>query len=109
MYLTPVVTPVKVLAILKGTLEKDEFLLPHYRMDWEKAHRNGIGGISNGPSLVTFAAPPEDRLEFDGFPWDRAYILFLKKEKDGDVTFVTGQFDPEFSVFRLRRPTDNGQ
>jgi hypothetical protein len=100
-YLTACVTPMKVLAVLKGTYEGKEFVLSHYRMDWAKAAKNGIQGIGNGPSLVVFAKKRTDGPDFDDTPVNRDYILFLTKREDGQYDFVTGQFDPSFSVFRL--------
>jgi hypothetical protein len=107
-YLTPIVTRCKVLAVVKGDLVKKEVILPHYRLDMKKAESNGIHGILNGPSLVTFAMPKIDFAEFEGLQCDRDYLVFLKREQDGDFTFVTGQIDPEFSVFRLQPWTDDG-
>ncbi|MDM4019418.1 hypothetical protein [Roseiconus lacunae] len=100
-YLTACITPMKVLAVLKGDFEGNELVLPHYRMDWEKASINGIQGIGNGPSLVVFAKKRTDEPDSDDTPLDRDYIIFLTKREDGQCDFVTGQVDPSFSVFRL--------
>lgn len=106
-YLTACVTPMKVLATIKGVIDGQEFLLPHYRMDWPKANRNGIEGIGNGPLLVTFADQNPKDNESDYVPSNRDYIIFLVKRQNGGYDFVTGQFDPKFSVFRLN-PSSNG-
>ena len=63
-YLTPVVTRFKVLSVVKGEIASKEILVPHYRLDWDKAKSNGIFGIGNGPSLVIFANPKKDDHDF---------------------------------------------
>lgn len=105
--LTPVVTSMRVLAVVKGACEEKSLLLPHYRMDWPKAKRNGIGAIANGPNLVTFAATAAsgEALNFLDVPWDGDCLLFLVKRPGGGYDFVTGQIDPKFSVFHLGRET----
>lgn len=107
-YVTAVVTPMKVLRVVKGDFKQKTMNLPHYRLDMEKAARNGRGGLGNGPSLVEFAKKEESINEFDDLPSERDYMLFMKKLKDGELQFYTGQFDPEYSVFRLTPPTSDG-
>lgn len=101
-YLTPTVTSFKVLATVKGVFKSKKLLLPHYRLDWEKAKKNGVAGISNGPSLVTFVDSENDEDYFDDVPSNRDYLLFLKRTADGSYDFVTGQFDPVFSVLGIK-------
>lgn len=107
-YVTAVVTPLTILRVVKGDFKQKEMDLPHYRLDTEKAARKGHGGLGNGPALVVFAQKDENVNEFDDLPCERDYMLFMKKLKDGQLQFYTGQFDPKFSVFRLSPRTQEG-
>lgn len=99
-FVLPVVTPVKVLAVVKGECKHTDFLFPHFRANTGDKE-TGLG-LQNGPCLVKFHEP---QIETDDeFPRGHDFIFFLKKSKDGAMTFVTGQCDAEFSVFRLGNP-----
>ena len=102
-FLTAVVTRCRVLSILKGDLAAPEIMLPHYRLDLEKAQRNGVAGIGNGPRLLTFPPPQPADVVNDDRPTLYDYLIFLKREPDGDFALVSGQTDPIFSVFRVSR------
>lgn len=99
-YLTPVITHIRVLATLKGKIDSKEIHLPHYRVDHVKAKENGLNGWGNGPALVQF---PESANDVADSPEPRAgdRLLFLIKDDGGKFDFVTGQFDPKYSVFPL--------
>ena len=98
-YLVPVVTRFRVLAVLKGDFKETELLLPHYRLDLS---RSNVSGIGNGPQLVTFPALNQaDPNVADPIPYAEDRILYLVREPDGSPSFVTGQFDPAFSVLRV--------
>lgn len=96
IYLTAIVTNLRVLAVLKGDFSQKSFVLAHFRLDMEKARRNGIEGIGNGPNLASFSISKVD--DDNGRPSDGDAIIFLKRKQDGTLVPVTGQFDSTFSV-----------
>jgi len=100
-FVTAVVTPVRILRVIKGHCKQAEMDLPHYRIDLEKAGR----GLGNGPLLVEFEQKEKGVGEFDDAPGDRDYLLFMRRLTDGQLQFYTGHFDPRPSVFRLSEPT----
>lgn len=102
-FLVPVVTPVKVLAVMKGQCKDADFLFPHFRANTGDKE-TGLG-IMNGPCLVDFHEPLADT--DDGYPRGDDFIFFLKKNKNGTLTFVTGQFDAMYSVFQFGKPGGN--
>ena len=81
-------TAFDVRGVLKGNVSIKKFVLHHYSLD-----ARGLSVISDGPSLVSFE--PKDR---------RSFILFLKKEKGGRFSPVSGQADARRSVQLLGPP-----
>ena len=98
-YLTAIVTKFRVLAAIKGDFTQKTFVLAHFRLDMAKAERNGLAGVGNGPNLASFRMPKMDY--DDDIPSDGDAIIFLKRDQDGNLTPVTGQFDSAFSVVRV--------
>jgi hypothetical protein len=98
-YMTGVVTKFKVLHVVKGEFKQKNLAIFHLRMKEGKS-------IMNGPMLVSFQKKPvklkgeDPKIEVK----DRDYILFLKKDKDGRLKFVSGQTDPVLSVKEVREP-----
>ncbi len=87
-YLTSVVSNCKVLSVVKGNLKDTEVTIPHYRFDFEKDEANGrLSIIISGPRLVDFALPKNKKDINDVYPGRRDYMVFLKREPDGDLTF----------------------
>jgi hypothetical protein len=78
-------TTFSLLAILKGNLKENTFILYHFRLANE-----ATGAISNGPNLVIFDLTKKTR-----------YLMFLKKDKDGRYLALTGQTDPAFAIKEL--------
>jgi hypothetical protein len=94
-YLTGVVTTFDVLHVVKGKQEKKKLEIIHFRLDYGAS-------INNGPKLVTFHT---GALTVNGVTnKDYAYMLFLRKGKDGRLTFVSGQIDTVLSVKQILRP-----
>lgn len=81
-----IVTKFESLLVIKGGKDVKEFQLHHYRFESERSK-----------SLV-------DTANLIEFSWEHpAYLLFLKKERDGRYAPVTGQTDPgAYSVLELR-------
>ena len=102
---TAVVTKMRVLAVLKGKYENEEFELNHFRMDDKKLRAEGIETIGNGPSFVNFET---GRKKVQGKGWSAntgiEYMIFLKKNRIGQYVCVTGQTDPEYSVRQIHLP-----
>jgi hypothetical protein len=86
-YLTGVVTNFQVLLVVKGQWKDKTMEMVHFRMKEGKV-------VLNGPLLVAF--PTGDKKGRALIAKD--CLLFLKKGKDGRLTFVSGQFDPALSV-----------
>ncbi len=80
--MTPVVSRMKKLVVLKGSLHGEEFSLPHYRFNWNvfREHFGDIG-IGNGPRLINFEDEHKNLKGTSGT--DRHYLLFLKRREDG--------------------------
>jgi hypothetical protein len=99
-YLTGIVTTFKVVHVLKGEYaDKKKLELVHFRLKEGRM-------IGNGPLLVSFHTK---EIPISGKSWsvlitEPEYMLFLKKQKDGNFTFVSGQFDPKLSVIQLLSP-----
>jgi hypothetical protein len=94
-YLTGVVTTFNVVHVVKGKQEKKKLDFIHFRL------KDGVR-ISNGPLLAAFHT---DKLDRNGVRCvEYYYKLFLKKDKDGRLTFVSGQCDSELSVKRVKPP-----
>lgn len=97
-YLTGVVTTFQVLHVVKGKYDEKNLSIVHFRM------RKGVH-LGNGPCLVSFHTKPTD---IRGNGWsggaENEYMLFLTRQTNGQFTFVSGQFDPEFSVKQLLTP-----
>jgi hypothetical protein len=98
-YLEGVATKFKLLHVVKGEQKQDKLEVVHFKL------KKGTQ-IGNGPLLVSFHTKPF-ALEGDG--WARnvtesTYMLFLKREKDERLNFVSGQFDPALSVKQILDP-----
>lgn len=105
-YLKPVVTEFHLLSVLKGKCKRKKVLVPHYRFEWPELNKNLIQLVHNGPQLIQFDLKAKAQGDlWDGIslfvPGNGDCLLFLNQECDGDFTFVTGQFDPVYSVFAL--------
>ncbi len=81
-------TEFNVLAVLKGMVEKKEFVLHHYKLPPD------VGVIINGPLLIDFPAESNVRSH---------YLMFSKRASDGRFEPVSGQVDPIDSIYRLSK------
>ncbi|KAA5538636.1 hypothetical protein FYK55_26865 [Roseiconus nitratireducens] len=103
-YLTPIFTKFQVLAVLKGRHEGETLELCHYK------YKPDSPGVGNGPLLVRFpkAEDNEIRQSDKHGSWmmrvPNDFVLFLKTDSEGRLTFVTGQFDAEPSVRQIHGP-----
>ena len=101
--LEPIFTRFRKLAVLKGQLEAKEFELCHHRYKATDDART----IANGPMLVNFPTyaynKGDEWKEWMG-PGNNDFIVFLVRDSDGRLDFVTGQYDPALSVRRLTAP-----
>jgi hypothetical protein len=89
----PVLTSFKVLHVVKGAYERPSLVLLHYRL------KEGVL-IFNGPDYVKFDTA--QKRDLTGWAWpSTAYMLFLKKRRDGRYECVGGQTDPGFAVKKL--------
>ncbi|EMI24858.1 hypothetical protein [Rhodopirellula europaea] len=100
---TAVITDFDVLGVVKGKLDAKRLKICHYR------YKHGAEELGNGPSFVSF--PTERYTEVSG---DRRrggiandFMLFLKYDSHRRLTFVTGQYDPEYSVKQISSPLPN--
>jgi hypothetical protein len=98
-YLIGVVTKFKVLQVVKGEYKPSELELVHFRM------KPRAEVVINGPLLASFHTKS---VHSEGNGWSGGakpdYMLFLKRDKDGRFTFVSGQFDPQLSVKQVVNP-----
>lgn len=84
-------TPFRVSVVLKGDAKLQSFTLHHCR----EATRAGRVFSANGPTLVSFTTQSESAQP-------HAYLMFLKRERDGRYGPTGGQVDPAtFAVFPL--------
>jgi hypothetical protein len=74
--------------VLKGSRGLTSFTLHHYR--WESVEEEEH--TANGPSLISIKIQP-GRLH--------TFLLFLRRQKDGNYVPVTDQVDPDVSVIEL--------
>jgi hypothetical protein len=98
-YLVGVVTSFKVIHVVKGEYKEKKLDLVHFKIKEGRM-------IGNGPLLVSFHTK-ETKIRGDSWSsiiMESEYMLFLKKQKDGQFTFVSGQFDPELSVKQVLSP-----
>ncbi len=103
-------TKFKILATIKGKVEKEELILFHYLPADAIKDRKGSNTSKpnkllisqtpdlNGPSLVRFDRKKDKTKRF---------LLFLKKRSDGRFECVSGQIDPDISVNTLNGPSDD--
>ncbi len=92
------------LAVLKGKHTEKTLELCHYK------YRPDAPGVGNGPELVWFPSREHDEISqndehgywMQQVPTD--FVLFLKKDERGQLTFVTGQFDAKPSVRQIHDP-----
>jgi hypothetical protein len=84
---TGIVTTFKVLVLVKGEYKQKKLDIVHFRLKDEFS----IGNVS---FLVSFPTKPEDIARIG----KTDYLLFLKKNKSGQLEFVTGQVEPCYSV-----------
>jgi len=78
-------TEFQVRLVLKGDKGTNKLVLHHYKLEHEAS-------MINGPELVSF----------DSTLSGPAFLLFLKRERDGRYAPVTGQTDPAlYSVIQL--------
>jgi hypothetical protein len=89
-YLTGVITSFKVLTVVKGEYKQKDLEILHFRI------KDDSSMPGNGPKLVSFIKNRGRGEHHVGGRDD--YMLFLKKDKDGRLGFVSGQFDPLLSV-----------
>jgi hypothetical protein len=96
----PVVSTIRIEAVMKGRSLDNEISIPHWR------YREGAA-VDNGPRLLKFMARGEKTgvsiatgkpVYLDRPP---SYLLFLKSAPGGSFVPVTGQYDPDDSVRRL--------
>ena len=83
-------TKFQVLSVLKGDAELKNFILHHYR-------EAEYFVIESGPNLVDF----RDSLR-------RPFLLYLKREDKNRYVAVSGQDDPDRSIFKLEKGTSGG-
>jgi hypothetical protein len=106
----------KVLAVLKGKLEKQEITLFHFRYPktaWQGEGRAGVARarVKVRTELISFAQTPDldgpGLLRFERDPDEDPprYLMFLKKRKDGRYECVSAQVDPDVSVNKLVGPS----
>ncbi len=97
---TALITEFDVLGTVKGTHDADKLTLCHY------AYKAGAQELGNGPAFVSF--PTDTSTKVRGERWSGGvandYILFLKYDSQKRLTFVTGQYDPEYSVKQITSP-----
>lgn len=103
-YLAPIFTKFEVLAVLKGKHTEKTLELCHYKI------KPDAPGIGNGPQLVWFPQRIGDEISQNdkhGFWMQRVandFVLFLKKDDQRRLTFVTGQFDAQPSIRQIHDP-----
>ncbi|WP_182866981.1 hypothetical protein [Stieleria mannarensis] len=103
-YLAPVFTKFKVLTVLKGQHGEKTLELCHYK------YKPDSPGIGNGPLLVWFPTREDNEIRQSDkhgswmmrVPND--FVLFLKRDSQERLTFVTGQFDAAPSVRQIHDP-----
>jgi len=103
-YLTPIITTFEVLAVMKGTQDSKTLELCHYK------YKPDGPGVLNGPLLVWFPTRDDDVIQHRDRrgAWTitvpTEFVLFLRRDDEGRLTFVTGQFDAEPSVKQMHDP-----
>jgi len=103
-YLTPIITKFEVLAVLKGKQDSKNLELCHYK------YKPDAPGVLNGPLLAWFPTRDGDVIRHSNrhgvwmvhVPTD--FMLFLKRDDEGRLTFMTGQIDAEASVRQVHDP-----
>jgi hypothetical protein len=97
---TAVITEFDVLGIVKGTYDGDLLTICHY------AYKADGQELGNGPAFVSF--PTDNLTKVRGERWSgdvaNDYLLFLKYDSRKRLTFVTGQYDPHYSVKQITSP-----
>ena len=89
--MTGIVTTFEVLVVVKGEYKDKKLDLIHFRL---KPHPLSY---HNPPLLVSFINKPTKPVSVR-HRYQDDFLLFLKKDKDGRWTFVSGQFDAALSV-----------
>jgi hypothetical protein len=108
----------KVLAVIKGKLERKQIVVFHFRYPKTAGREKGDNSIAGDPDegklhLVSFHQTPDIdgpcllRFESDADDDPPRYLMFLKKRKDGRYECVSGQVDPDVSVNKLERRFDD--
>jgi hypothetical protein len=85
-----VITDFDIKLVIKGKVEKS-LKLQHYRLEIQP-----LGGIEDGPSIVTFFV--KDELGNYILNDKKDYLLFLKLGKDDKYLFVSGIEEPQHSI-----------
>lgn len=93
---TAVFTEFQVLAVVKGQHDSDTLEICHYKFKSSQQ-------LQNGPSFVVF--PSGNSTIVRGKTWSGVvandFMLFLKYDTERRLTFLTGQYDPEYSVKQI--------
>jgi hypothetical protein len=107
----------RVLAVIKGKLERKQIVVFHFRYPKAARHEKGANNVSRDADevkarLVSFRQTPDIDgpclLRFEPDPDDPPrYLMFLKKRKDGRYECVSGQVDPNVSVNKLEGPSND--
>jgi hypothetical protein len=87
-----VVTHFKILAMVKGVYKGEQLGITHFQV------KEGAKPVDNGPVLVYFQRTRKQVKNESSDVRKKDYVLFLKKDKAGHPTFVSGQIYPGFSV-----------
>lgn len=96
-FLTTTETQFKIILRLKGKVPAGQLGVLHYEL------KEDARVPDNGPNLPRFTSKivlPRfaDRSKLE----DSTFMLFLRRNKNGTVEFVTGRYDSVFSVKQLR-------
>jgi hypothetical protein len=106
----------KVLGVIKGKVEKQEFVLFHFRSPPDVKNDDKRGKLTTeGEKQLTEVAltqsPYIDLPGLVGFDprMDKKirYLMFLKKRPDGRYECVSGQVDPNVSISKLDGESDD--
>ena len=79
-------TVFQVETVFKGKLEADTVAVRHERYFGQEAEVQ----VVDGPAFIAFDAEQKQR-----------YLIFLKRTEGGTLEPLSGQYDPEFSFFRI--------
>jgi hypothetical protein len=94
-------TDFRVEAVLKGTLDGDKLRVLHFRLPKGKRIYNGPGLVSFRMQGITLRTNTGGKVSLAKTP---AYLLFLKRGKDGRYEPVSGRIDPISSVREMHQP-----